>query len=80
MVRFTLLRATVLALWSISLLVWLLIAVRAITYDNCWCDPIIDGNPVPDYMTAALSFVVSFVFLVAYLRYWGFPNMPGPSK
>jgi hypothetical protein len=72
--RFT--RTLFLALWSASFLAWLLIIVWAIVDSECWCEPIIEGNPVPDWLSAALFFVFSFVCLVVYLTYWDFPDMP----
>jgi hypothetical protein len=69
-------RIVVLALWVVTFLMWIFISIRAVVYEQCWCDPIIDGNPIPDWVTAALSFVLNFVLLVVYLTYWGWPNMP----
>ncbi len=68
-----LLRALILTTWFYSLLIWLYVAARIVTYDYIVFDPFIWSVPWLSFgELGAFSFVLSAAAMFVYLYLWGF--------
>lgn len=68
-----LLRATILTVWLYSLLIWLYVAVRIVTYDYIVFDPFVYHIPWLSFGTlGAITFTLSAFCMFVYLYLWGF--------
>lgn len=64
-------RAFLLVTWLYSLLLWLYVAVRIITYDYIVFDPFVYALPWLSFGTVgAVSFIFSALSLLIYLTLW----------